>query len=208
MTAPTENEKPAAAPPRVEILSTRKVPHTIEVVEADPKWPEIFELLKERIMKALGPTALLVEHVGSTSVPNMVAKPVIDMDLVVADIQDEAYYVPRLEEAGFQFLLRSQPWHNHRLFCLDEPNVNLHVFGDDLREVNRHCLFRDWLRKTREDREIYAKIKKESSLASQRLGEDVNQYNARKSAVMKEILGRAYRDFGCQEDCKLHVHYK
>ena len=79
-----------------------------------------------------------MEHVGSTSVPNMVAKPVIDMDLVVADILDEAYYVPRLEEAGFQFLLRSQPWHNHRLFCLDGPNVNLHVFGDDLREVNRH----------------------------------------------------------------------
>jgi GrpB-like predicted nucleotidyltransferase (UPF0157 family) len=82
----------------------RKLP--IEMVEPDPKWPSSFALLAQRIQTALGSRALAIEHVGSTSVPGLPAKDVIDVDLVVADPRDESDYVPALEEAGFQLLFR------------------------------------------------------------------------------------------------------
>ncbi len=100
-----------------------------------------------------------LEHVGSTSVAELPAKPIIDVDLIAANPADEDAYVPAMEKAGFQFLFREPAWYEHRFFGLDEPYANIHIFGPDAPEVKRHVLFRDWLRENEHDRHKYAEIK-------------------------------------------------
>ncbi|KGQ03680.1 hypothetical protein BBAD15_g11068 [Beauveria bassiana D1-5] len=138
-----------------------------------------------------------VHHVGSTCVPGLAAKPVIDIDLIVADPADEASYVPALEAAGYHFLFREPPWYEHRLFALYAPVfVNLHIYGPgelDL-ESARHRLLCDWLRKCPADRDLYARVKRESSEKVKAKGEGVGEYTEYKGATIREILARAAAD--------------
>src|SRR4051794_10464722 len=115
----------------------------IEIVDADPAWATQFEELAGRIRTALGASALDVAHVGSTSVPGLAAKPIIDIDVTVADPRDEAAYVPALEAAGFRLRLRERGWYEHRLLRADSPRANVHVFGPDCAEVIRHRMLRE-----------------------------------------------------------------
>ncbi|RFU74944.1 domain containing [Trichoderma arundinaceum] len=184
------------APEGVQRIAHRRVKNVIKIVEPDPSWPQTFELLKSRIVSALGPTAVSVEHVGSTSVPDLPAKPIIDIDLTVKDVLDEASYVPQLEAVGFHFLLREPGWHEHRFFCEYEPATNLHVFGPDCSEAARHKIFRDWLRKAPADRDMYAALKREASEASRTANESMDEYTERKNDCVKQILDRAFRDLG------------
>ncbi len=108
----------------------------IEVVEPDPAWPWAYAQLEERIRTALGADALAIEHVGSTAVPGLPAKPVIDIDLTVADPADEEAWLPRLEAAGFELVIREPWWHEHRALTHDDPRGNLHVFGPDSPETD------------------------------------------------------------------------
>lgn len=176
-----------------ERISHRKVPHTLEIVEPDPAWPSTYASLESIIRSALAPeTILSVAHVGSTSVPGLPAKPVIDIDLVVADAADEAAYAAQLERAGFQFLFRELKWHEHRFFTRDEPNTNLHVFGPrDLDQVNKHRVFTEWLRTHPEDRERYAEVKREASRKAKGNGEGVHEYTEYKNDIILELLAKA-----------------
>jgi GrpB-like predicted nucleotidyltransferase (UPF0157 family) len=97
---------------------------TIELAEYDPEWPRLYAREEARIRAALGPKALLVEHVGSTSVPGLAAKPLIDVVLVVRDTRDEEAYVPPLESAGYVLRIREPDWFEHRLFKGPDTNVN------------------------------------------------------------------------------------
>lgn len=179
----------------VETLATRPR-RPIEIVEPDPAWPAAFEAVAAKIRSALGEHALDVEHVGSTSVQGLPAKPIIDIDLIVADSTDEATYAPALQAAGFTFLFRERRWYEHRFFTLDAPVTNLHVWGPAAPEPARHAMFRDWLRDHADDRESYAKVKREAAEASERGGETVHQYNARKEGLIREILGRIFDTTG------------
>jgi GrpB-like predicted nucleotidyltransferase (UPF0157 family) len=180
---------------------TARPPRPLVVVEYDPAWPAQFERLRARLVAALGPRALAVEHVGSTSVPGLAAKPVIDVDLVVADSADEGAYVDDLVGAGFPLLLRERGWHEHRLFGSDDPYGNIHVFGPDSPEVARNVLFRDWLRQHPEDCERYVAAKREAvaaTLAEVEAGATApaevragRMYNAHKQPVIRDILDRA-----------------
>ncbi|KAG8417400.1 hypothetical protein J3458_004909 [Metarhizium acridum] len=184
-------------PNGVERIATRKLANILEIVEPDPTWPQQFEQLKARIKDALGDTALAVAHTGSTSVPGLPAKNIIDIDLTVRDIGDEDSYVPQLESAGFVFLLRER-WHEHRLFGMgwDPTPVNLHVFGPDCPEVERHRIFKEWLTGNAGDRERYAEIKRVSARESREKGESMMEYTARKEKVVLEILDNAFRALG------------
>ena len=93
-------------------------PHNapITLVEYDSSWPELFEQESNRIHSVLGSKALQIEHVGSTSVPGLCAKPIIDILLVVKDSADESSYVPVLEAAGYVLQIREPDWFEHRLF--------------------------------------------------------------------------------------------
>jgi len=168
----------------------------VEVVAADPTWPAQFAQVAGRVRRALGERALLIEHVGSTAVPGLAAKPVIDVDLVVADPADEAAYVPALTAAGFALCVREPWWYEHRMLRGTEPTSQVHVFGPDSPEVERHRLFRDWLRGDADDRERYAAAKRDAAAAATAAGEHVMQYNARKEPVVRAIYARAFAAHG------------
>ncbi len=164
----------------------------IEVTDPDPAWPRHYEDLARRIREALGWRVLQLEHVGSTSVPGLPAKPVIDIDLTVADPEREQDYVPALAAAGFRLVIREPWWYGHRALSYDEPRCNLHVFGFDSPEPVRHRIFRDWLRGNPADRDRYAAAKRRAASQANAGGEHVMRYNARKQQVIREIYRRAF----------------
>jgi GrpB-like predicted nucleotidyltransferase (UPF0157 family) len=174
----------------------RPVDTTIAVVDPDPSWPAQFDRLADRIRFALGDRVRALEHVGSTSVPELPAKPIIDIDLTVADSTDERAYVPALERVGFVLRMREPRWHEHRCMVATSPQANLHVWSPDSPGVIRHRMFRDWLRDHPEDRVRYADAKRTSADASNAAGEDVIAYNLRKQPVVREILDRMFRAYG------------
>jgi GrpB-like predicted nucleotidyltransferase (UPF0157 family) len=157
----------------------------------DPTWGVQFDDVEARIRAALGARALVLEHVGSTAVPGLVAKPVIDVVVELPDPTDEDTYVPYLEAAGFALAHREPAWHQHRLLRGSEPAANLHVFGPGCEETQRLLAFRDWLRTHPDDRELYAETKRD--LAT-REWEYVQDYADAKSVVVEAILARAYGD--------------
>lgn len=172
----------------------------IEVAEPDPGWGRDFDGIAARIREALGWRAIVIEHIGSTSVPGLPAKPVIDVDLVVADPDNESAYVPALEAAGFVLVIREPWWHGHRVVRGANPLSNVHVFGHDSPEVAKHRIFRDWLRGNPEERARYAQIKREAAEAANAAGEHVMEYNARKERVLRMIYRRAFEAAGLLDD--------
>ncbi len=160
----------------------------VELVDYDPAWPELFVREAERVRAALGGGVLLLEHVGSTSVPGLAAKPWIDMLLVVADSADEPAYVPALDAAGYVLRIREPDWYDHRMFKRSDPGVHLHVFSPGCSEVERMLLFRDRLRGNEADRRLYERTKRE--LARQEWA-FVQNYADAKSTVVEEIIAWA-----------------
>jgi GrpB-like predicted nucleotidyltransferase (UPF0157 family) len=165
----------------------------IAILEYDPRWPEIFAEQAERICRALGARVLLLEHAGSTSVPGLAAKPVIDIVLAVADSAAETGYAPALESAGYRLLIREPEWHEHRMLKGSAPEVNLHVFSIRCPEIKRMLRFRDWLRANPADRDLYARTKLD--LARQDWAY-VQQYADAKTAIVQEIMARATAQSG------------
>ncbi|WP_051549486.1 GrpB family protein [Nocardioides sp. URHA0032] len=180
---------PYDPPSAEEILAARvhpaaAAPAPVEVVPPDPAWADWYTVVRTRIVDALGDRVLAVEHVGSTAVPGLWAKPVIDVDLTVADPADEAAWLPDLERAGFKLRVREPDWEQHRMLRGARPATNLHVFGPGAREPRRHVLFRDWLLTHAEDRERYATIKRQ--VAGQGFS-DAMLYNNAKAWVVYDI---------------------
>jgi GrpB-like predicted nucleotidyltransferase (UPF0157 family) len=162
----------------------------ITLATYDPAWPSLFARMAGGIHAALGEAVLLLEHVGSTSVPGLSAKPIIDMLLVVADSSDEGAYVKPLEGIGYTLRIREPHWHEHRLLKAPEVQGNLHVFSEGCEEIERMLLFRDWLRNNVEDRILYEETKR--ALAAQTWKYTQNYADA-KGEVVEEILARARR---------------
>jgi GrpB-like predicted nucleotidyltransferase (UPF0157 family) len=167
------------------VLPPTRVDGTIEISPYDPAWAATYETLAARIRTALGPAATAVEHVGSTSVPGLAAKPIIDINLLVVDSADEPAYVPALEALGYALHIREPGWHEHRLLRLDEPRVNLHVFTTGSPEHDRMITFRDRLRSDPAALELYLTTKQR--LAA-RHWERVQDYADEKSSVVEQIL--------------------
>ena len=173
-------------------------PYEIQVVEYDERWPADFERVARRVRDALGDAVLEIHHVGSTSVPGLPAKPVIDTDLVVADPADEPSYVPALEAAGFVHTIREPWWHEHRLLKHDEPPTHLHVFGPDCPEVVRHLMFHAWLVEHDDERERYAAAKRAAAgeMNARPGGGTGMDYNRHKEPVVRELYDRMFRAQG------------
>src|SRR6266705_3381898 len=165
----------------------------IQIVDYDPEWPRLFEHEAERVQGALGDRVLLIEHVGSTSVPGLAAKPRIDVLLVVTDSADEPTYVPALEAAAYVLRIREPDWYEHRVFKGPDTDVNLHVFSPGCPEIERMLLFRDWLRSNTSDRRLYERTKRELARKDWKYTQN---YADAKTAVVEEILARARRDGG------------
>jgi GrpB-like predicted nucleotidyltransferase (UPF0157 family) len=172
----------------VTIGELQPVSGAIELVEYDPAWSGLFEREAERIRATLGDRVVLLEHTGSTSVPRLAAKPIIDIALAVPDSADEAGYVPALEAAGYVLRIREPDWYEHRVFRGPDTKVNLHVFSAGCPEIDRMLRFRDWIRSNPADRELYERTKRE--LAAKEW-EYMQDYADATTAVVKEILARA-----------------
>jgi GrpB-like predicted nucleotidyltransferase (UPF0157 family) len=129
-----------------------------------------------------------LEHAGSTSVPGLPAKPIIDIVLEVPDSSDEATYLPDMEAAGYVLVIREPQWFQHRVFKGPDTNLNLHVFSAGSAEVDRMLRFRDWLRASAEDRQSYARAKRELAARDWKY---VQQYADAKTAVVQAIMARA-----------------
>ena len=183
MTSEREAELQAA---RLQKLEVHGKP--IELVDYDPAWPELFEREAEKIRAALGERVVGLEHAGSTSVPGLAAKPIVDIVLTVADSADEGSYVPPLEAVGYELSIREPDWHEHRLLKGTDPQVNLHVFPEGCPEIDRMTAFRDRLRTSPGDRDLYERTKRE---LAQRTWKYTQDYADAKSEVVEEILTRA-----------------
>jgi GrpB-like predicted nucleotidyltransferase (UPF0157 family) len=153
----------------------------------DPGWPALFEREAARLRGVLGPRILLLEHIGSTSVPGLAAKPIIDILMAVADPADESGYVTPLEQAGYRLVIREPDWHQHRVLKGPDTDINLHVHAEDSPEIGRNLRFRDHLRADRADRELYQRAKQE--LAGRHWAY-IQQYADAKSGVVEDILRR------------------
>jgi GrpB-like predicted nucleotidyltransferase (UPF0157 family) len=160
----------------------------ITLAEYDSAWPVLYQREAARIRAALADRALLIEHVGSTSVPGLAAKPHIDVLLAVADSSDEASYVPALEDAGYVLHIREPGWHEHRAFTGLETDLNLHVFSEGCVEIERMLRFRDHLRRNKTDRLLYERTKRELAQRTWKYGQ---HYADAKTTIVEEILARA-----------------
>ena len=161
---------------------------TIALTPYDTAWPEAFARESAKIQMALGLTGIAVHHVGSTAVPGLSAKPIIDIVVVVGNSADEHSYVPALEAAGYSFVLREPDWFEHRLMKGVAPAANLHVLSAGCPEISRMLAFRDWLIAHEPDRLLYEHTKQE--LAA-RQWQSVDEYASAKGEVVAAIVGRA-----------------
>jgi len=177
----------------VTIGERRRVDGPIHLADYDPSWPILYEREAARIRALLGERVLLLEHAGSTSVPGLAAKPIIDIVLGVADPADEPAYVPPMEAGDYVLRIREPDWLEHRVFKGPDTDVNLHVFAADSPEIERMLAFRDRLRTDPDERERYLATKRE--LAA-RHWTFVQDYADAKGEVVEAIIARALADRG------------
>jgi GrpB-like predicted nucleotidyltransferase (UPF0157 family) len=160
----------------------------IEIAVYDPDWPKKFETHARIIADALCDSALRIEHIGSTSVPGLSAKPIIDILVVVRDSADESAYLPQLEAAGYRLRVREPDWNEHRMLRTPEQDVHIHIYSTNCPEIERNLTFRDRLRRNTEDRRRYEQLKRE--LAAKEWA-DMNAYAQAKTDVIESIIEAA-----------------
>jgi len=155
------------------------------IVDYDASWPGRFVAHRDRVARALGPIACSIEHIGSTAVAGLAAKPIIDLLVAVKDPDEESLMVPAMRSAGYHLRVREP---GHRMFRTPERDVHVHVWQHADPEISRHLRFRDRLRASVEDRVGYERLKR--VLATKRW-DDMNQYADAKSPLIEQILSRA-----------------
>jgi GrpB-like predicted nucleotidyltransferase (UPF0157 family) len=159
----------------------------ITIADYDPAWPARFARERDRIAVALSDgVAVRIEHIGSTAVPGLAAKPIVDILVTVADPNDDAAFTAALEDAGYQLRVREP---GHRMFRTPQRDVHVHVWADDDPEVERYLRLRDHLRDSPEDRAAYERLKRD--LAARGDWEDMNHYAQAKSELIETLLARA-----------------
>jgi len=163
----------------------------IELRDYDPRWPDLYVEHAARIHRALGERAVRIEHAGSTSVPGLAAKPIIDIVLEVPDSTDEPAYVGDLEAAGYALRIREPEWFEHRFFRTADGGVHVHVFSAACPETDRMVRFRDWLRINDADRDLYERTKRELAARDWKY---MQQYADAKTEVVTQIMSRAMAD--------------
>jgi len=162
----------------------------IEVVPYDPAWAAVYARWRERLAAALGAVAVRIEHVGSTAVESLAAKPVVDVMVIVPDVEDEASFLLAIEGVGVP--LRSRET-GHRYFRPAPPHpreVQIHVWQAGSKGERLHLLFRDYLRTHPAACEAYAAMKRD---AAERYRDDRIAYNEAKSGHILDVLEEAER---------------
>ncbi len=190
MTAPSERNRPVETMTEQDIRemtvgTPTAVNGPITLVPYDPSWPEQYDREAAKIRAALENGIVDLQHIGSTAVPGLFAKPIIDIQLLMEDSSDESSYVDALVAAGYTLRHREPEWEEHRVFKGADPDVNLHVFSRGSRQAERHLRFRDRLRASDDDRDRYAETKLELARQSWQY---VQNYADAKNEVVDDIL--------------------
>jgi GrpB-like predicted nucleotidyltransferase (UPF0157 family) len=168
--------------------SGRPVADPVEVVPYRAEWADSFDAWRKRLCRALGGAAVRIEHVGSTAVPGLEAKPIIDIQVSVVDVEDEEAYVPAIEALGVSLRFR-EPGHRYFRPAGDQPRtVQIHVCDRAGEWEREHLLFRDYLRADREARVAYARLKRQ---LSDRYRDDRLAYNEGKTGFILDTLREA-----------------
>lgn len=160
----------------------------IKIVAYDQEWPVRFASWRDLIANALQRVEMRIDHVGSTSVPGLAAKPIVDVQVTVADMSDEESYVPELERIGVQLRSRDDLHRFFRPFADRPREVHVHVCPAGSDWEREHLLFRDYLRANAAARGVYAEAKRE---ASRVWIDDGWAYTDAKSDVILNILQEA-----------------
>ena len=161
----------------------------IEIVPYRSDWPLQFKRHAERIKTALGEKALRIEHIGSTSVNGLAAKPIVDILLTIADPSAEDRYFPDMLTLGCELRVREPHFDEHRMFRTPTRDVHIHIFAPASGEVQRYLVFRDFLRSNPEVRDAYAALKRELST---RDWEDMDEYADAKSPFFEGVIKLAH----------------
>lgn len=154
----------------------------------DPAWPRTYERWRQRIDAVLGRTAIRIEHVGSTSVPGLAAKPIVDIQVSVAELGAESRYVPPLQAAGLVLRSRDELHRYFRPPAGQPRQVHVHVCAAGGRWERDHLLFRDYLRAHPAACLRYAGAKQ---AAARRWSDDGWAYTDAKTGVILDILEQA-----------------
>lgn len=176
---------------------------TILLKPYDDRWPALFEREKNRISKILRDRALMIEHIGSTSVPGLTAKPIIDILLVVDDAGKEELYVNDLCEHGYILRIKEPDFENHHMFKGPDTDINLHVFSKNLKEIEKYLLFRNYLRHHDDARQLYEDTKKE---LAKKTWKYVQNYADAKTDVVQKILKAAIEENNQNENQQIDNH--
>ncbi len=160
----------------------------IEIVDYDPTWKARVDHHARAIHQALGAVVLRIEHIGSTSVPGLAAKPIVDILVVLPDSADEASYLASLEAAGYVLRVREPEFHEHRMFRTRSLDVHVHIYSPESPEISRNLTFRDRLRRHPEERLLYEQTKR--TLATEDWA-DMNEYADAKTPIIEQILAAA-----------------
>ncbi len=158
---------------------------TLALAHYDPQWPQVYLEHERRLRAALGPAAVQIEHIGSTSVPGLAAKPIIDVLVTVEDITAEENYLGHLLRAGYHLRVREP---GHRLVRTAARDVHVHIMEAGAEAAEDYLLFRNRLRADTDDRDLYERTKR--ALLEQDWV-DMNAYADAKTGVITEIKQRA-----------------
>jgi GrpB-like predicted nucleotidyltransferase (UPF0157 family) len=170
--------------------SGRTDPDPIRVMPYDAEWPSRFASWRQKLDGALGPTARRIDHVGSTSVPGMAAKDIIDIQVSVGDLEDEPAYVAAIESLRVQLRSRDDEHRYFRPFAGRPRDVHIHVCRSGSRWERRHVLFVEFLRESDEARDSYVRAKE---AAARRWSDDRVAYTEAKTALISSLMDEAER---------------
>jgi GrpB-like predicted nucleotidyltransferase (UPF0157 family) len=174
--------------PGFERVGQRRRALTVVLAEPDPAWAVRFEGWRTRLTEAIGPAVVRIEHIGSTAVPGLAAKPIVDVLLAVRDATDEPSYVPGCEAAGLELFTRDD---EHRFFVNAPPEpIDVHVHACDAGGTfeRDHLLFRDYLLAEAGERRAYEALKRD---AAAHWHEDRMAYTYAKNGWILDLLERA-----------------
>ncbi len=164
---------------------------TIVLKPYDKQWPILFEREKQRISNILKDKALMIEHIGSTSVEGLMAKPIIDILLVVEDASREEDYLDALVSHGYVLRIKEPEFENHHMFKGPDTDINLHVFSQGSKEIDKYLIFRNYLRKNKKARQLYEDTKKQ---LAKKTWKYVQNYADAKSEVVQHIMDEAIKE--------------
>lgn len=157
----------------------------IVIEEYNNIWPELFEIQKKKICRVLGDAVLRIEHIGSTAVPGLSAKPIIDILIVLEKPQNEETYLPVLTQLGYELRVREPDFDEHRMMRTPERDVHIHFYPYYSKEIDRYLIFRDQLRSNSTDRKLYEQTKRK---LSEQEWDDTNDYAEAKSKIVEAII--------------------